>query len=256
MFVTWMDNGDGTMTFEVQSIDPHMSDQEVDASVHYISVAYSRDPEYSDDTSIMCSLGFEPTTRLYQAVSWLPVYVGDDEGLETVLVNNNVFFLNRMDYITKQIKLLSQIEGGIGFVYASFIRPVSITYDAPTTEGSPVEEVNDLSAEPFYIMTAFGPLNPLGGIGEDVMAAASQESYWFIESDQTGETSEGTDDPMTSEPMTRESTTITTEGPMTTILSPSYIMEGCGETKSCWGHYGAEDRDCDWDNEVCQRKIV
>ncbi len=25
------------------------------------------------------------------------------------------------------------------------------------------------------------------------------------------------------------------------------IQEGCGETKTCWGYYVDEARDCDWD---------
>ncbi len=83
MFVTWMDNGDDTMTFEVQSIDPHMPNDPIDTSVHWISVTFSRDDEHANDTSIICSTGFEPNTRLYHSIEWLPIYVGNDEGLET-----------------------------------------------------------------------------------------------------------------------------------------------------------------------------
>ncbi len=56
-----------------------------------------------------------------------------------------------------------------------------MSYLAPTLNGQPMDETNDLAAEPFYIMAALGPLTDNGGIGEDVMAAVSEESYMLAE---------------------------------------------------------------------------
>ncbi len=61
-------------------------------------------------------------------------------------------------------------------MYASFIRPVSMSFIAPTTDG-PMDEVNDLSTDPYYVMAALGPLNENGQILEDQIAAVSDEPY-------------------------------------------------------------------------------
>ncbi len=107
MFVTWMDNDDGTMTFEVQSIDPDELDESVDTSAHWLSVTFSEDNAHADDTNIMCSTGFEPNTRLYWSVGFLPVYVGNDEGLETIMVSRcQTIIYRRMSCLLENIHTL------------------------------------------------------------------------------------------------------------------------------------------------------
>ncbi len=67
-------------------------------------------------------------------------------------------------------------------MYASFIRPVSLSFIAPTEDG-PMDEVNDLSADSYYIIAALGLLDENGELLEEEIEAASDQP--FILSSQT-----------------------------------------------------------------------
>ncbi len=132
--VTWSDNGDGTMLFEMQVNE---ADNEEMAGDYWLAVGFSRDARMGEDTVCMAGSDFDPMTQLY----WNPdghdeqLYVGDDSGVESL-----------------------SYESGTGFVYASFNRQVTLTFVAPTPDG-PANEVNDLATESFFILAAAGVLS-------------------------------------------------------------------------------------------------
>ncbi len=132
--VTWMDNGDGTMMFEVQGNDADNADM---AGDYWVAVGFSRDNEMGEDTVCMSSNGFDPNTRLYWNPDGhdAPQYVGDDSGVENL-----------------------SFESGTGFVYASFNRQTTLTFVAPTPDG-PADEVNDLATESFFLLASAGVLS-------------------------------------------------------------------------------------------------